>query len=138
VEFYVIKDLDEVFSDKIKGRLDIVSPMHATRMGPAIRHATWKLEQQPHKGKFLFLISDGRPQDNGYGRDGLDKEYAINDTRKALLEAKWKNITPFCLTVDHVGHDYLKTMCADMGYEVLASVEALPERLPALYRKITV
>jgi hypothetical protein len=138
VEFYVIKDLEEGFSDKIKGRLDTISPMHATRMGPAIRHATWKLEQQPHKGKFLFLISDGRPQDHGYGRDGLDKEYAINDTRKALLEAKWKNITPFCLTVDHVGQDYLKTMCADMGYEVLASVESLPERLPALYRKLTV
>jgi len=138
VEFYVVKDFEEEFSDKIKRRIDSISPMHSTRMGPAIRHATWKLEQQQAKSKFLFLISDGRPQDHGYGRVGLEKEYAINDTKMALLEAQWKSITPFCLTVDRVGHDYLKTMCSDMGYEVVADIESLPKRLPALYRKLTV
>jgi len=138
VEFYIIKDLSEEFSDRVKSRIDSISPVHATRMGPAIRHATWKLEQQPSKSKFLFLISDGRPQDHGYGRDGLEKEYAINDTRMALLEAKRKNVVPFCLTVDRVGHDYLKTMCRDMGYEVVADIESLPQHLPALYSKLTV
>lgn len=138
VEFYVIKDLQEAFSECIKSRIDSISPMHATRMGPAIRHATWKLEQQQSRGKYLFLISDGRPQDHGYGRDGLEKEYAINDTRVALLEAKWKSITPFCITVDRVGHDYLKTMCRDIGYEVVAEIESLPKRLPTLYGKLTV
>jgi len=138
VEFYVIKELEEEFSDKIKGRIDSISPIQGTRMGPAIRHATWKLEQQPAKSKFLFLISDGRPQDHGYGKDGLEKEYAINDTKMALLEARWKNITPFCLTVDRAGHDYLRTMCGDIGYEVVADIESLPKRLPALYRKLTI
>jgi len=138
VEFYIIKDLGEEFSDKIKGRIDSISPMHGTRMGPAIRHATWKLEQQPAKSKYLFLISDGRPQDHGYGTVGLEKEYAINDTKMALLEAQWKNITPFCLTVDRAGHDYLKTMCRDMRYEVLTDIESLPKRLPTLYRRLTV
>jgi nitric oxide reductase activation protein len=137
-EFYVIKDLQEEFSDCIKGRIDSISPMHATRMGPAIRHATWKLDQHQSRSKYLFLISDGRPQDQGYGRDGLEKEYAINDTRVALLEARWKSITPFCITVDRVGHDYLKTMCRDLGYEVVADIESLPKRLPALYRQLTV
>jgi hypothetical protein len=138
VEFYVIKDLQEEFSERIKERIDSISPMHATRMGPAIRHAAWKLERQASRGKYLFLISDGRPQDHGYGRDGLEKEYAINDTRAALLEAKWKSITPFCITVDRVGHDYLKTMCRDIGYEVVADIESLPKRLPTLYGKLTV
>ena len=138
VEFYVIKDLEEEFSDRIKGRIDTISPIQGTRMGPAIRHATWKLEQQTARNKFLFLVSDGRPQDHGYGRDGLEKEYAINDTKMALLEAKRRNITPFCLTVDRVGHDYLRAMCGDIGYEVLADIESLPQRLPALYRKLTI
>ena len=31
---------------------------------------------------------------------------------------------------------YLKTMCADVPYEVLADVLSLPERLPALYRRL--
>ncbi len=138
VEFYVIKDLEEGFSERIKRRIDSISPLNGTRMGPALRHATWKLEQQSSRSKFLFLISDGRPQDHGYGRDGLEKEYAINDTKMAFVEAMRKNITPFCLTVDRGGHDYLRTMCRDMGYEVVADIESLPERLPALYRKLTV
>ena len=81
-------------------------------MGPAIRHATYKLEQHDSKVKILFLVSDGRPQDHGYGRDRTEKEYAIHDTHMALIEAKRKGMTPFCLTVDRYGHDYLKQMCA--------------------------
>ena len=89
------------------------------------------------KTKFLFVISDGRPQDRGYSREGVEKEYAVQDTRMALLEARRKDITPFCLTVDRQGHDYLKTMAGDMGYEVLPDVNDLPRRLPQLYRRIT-
>jgi len=137
VEFYVIKDLEEGFSDRVKNRIDSIGPQHGTRMGPAIRHATWKLEQQESKSKFLFLISDGRPEDHGYGKDGLEREYAVNDTRMALVEARRKGMTPFCLTIDRTGHDYLKTMCGDMGYEVVADIEALPKCLPALYRRFT-
>ena len=137
VEFYVIKDIDEPFQDKIKRRIDKITPMHATRMGPAIRHATSRLETQEHKTKILFLISDGRPQDRGYSREGVEKEYAVHDTHMALVEAKRKAIVPFCLTVDKAGHDYLKTMCGDMSYEVLDNIWALPKRLPELYRMIT-
>ncbi len=137
VEFYVIKGLDEAFDDKIKKRIDKVVPIRSTRMGPAIRHATMKLDQYDAKVKILFLVSDGRPQDHGYGRDRTEKEYAIHDTKMALNEAKRKGIVPFALTVDRAGHDYLKTMCEDIGYEVVADIESLPSRLPTLYRKLT-
>ena len=137
VEFYVIKDIGEVFGEKIKRRIDKITPLHATRMGAAIRHAITKLENQDAHTKIMFLISDGRPQDRGYSREGVEKEYAVHDTHMALVEAKHKNITPFCLTVDKAGHDYLKGMCGDMGYEVLGEIWALPERLPMLYRELT-
>jgi nitric oxide reductase activation protein len=137
VEFYVIKDINEAFSEKVKRRLDKVTPLHATRMGSAIRHATSKLENQSSPTKIMFLISDGRPQDRGYSREGVEKEYAVHDTHMALMEAKRKDITPFCLTVDKAGHDYLKVMCGDIGYEVLGDIWALPERLPMLYRRLT-
>ena len=84
-------------------------------MGPAIRHTTFKLEQSDAKAKILFLVSDGRPQDHGYGRDRTEKEYAIHDTHKALVEAKHKGIVPFALTVDKEGHDYLGVMCGDIA-----------------------
>ena len=137
VEFYVIKDINEEFSDKVKRRIDKVTPLHATRMGAAIRHAITKLENQDAKTKIMFLISDGRPQDRGYSREGVEKEYAVHDTHMALVEARRKDIIPFCLTVDKAGHDYLKSMCGDMGYEVLADIWSLPERLPMLYRQLT-
>jgi len=137
VEVYVVKDLEEDFSDRVKRRIDSIVPRQGTRMGPAIRHATWKLEQQEAKGKFLFLISDGRPEDHSYGREGLETDYAIHDTKKALMEARQKGITSLCLTFDREGHDYLRTIAGDMQYEVLADIESLPTCLPTLYGWVT-
>jgi nitric oxide reductase NorD protein len=137
VEYFVIKDLDETFGEHVRKRVDKVTPIRSTRMGPAIRHTASKLLESDAKVKILFLVSDGRPQDHGYGRDRTEKEYAIHDTHKALVEAKHKGIIPFALTVDKEGHDYLGQMCGDMGYEILGDIEILPSRLPTLYRKLT-
>ena len=137
VEFYVIKDLDEKFTEEIPRRIDRIAPLHATRMGPSIRHATKKLADQDSRSRFLFLISDGRPQDRGYSREGVEKEYAVHDTRMALVEAKREGIVPFCLTVDKQGHDYLKVMMDDFNYEILPDVSMLPQRLLMLYQRLT-
>ena len=137
VEFYVIKDTDDPFDDRIKKRVDKITPVRSTRMGPAIRHTIAKLKETGAKVKILVLISDGRPQDHGYGRDRTEKEYAIHDTKMALTEARRAGMTPFALTVDRSGHDYLQQMCTDMGYEVVSDIESLPCRLPTLYRNLT-
>jgi nitric oxide reductase NorD protein len=137
VEFYILKDLDEPLSDHVKARIDKTTPIRSTRMGPALRHATAKLEAHDAKVRILFLVSDGRPQDHGYGRDRTEKEYAINDTHQALIEAKRKGIVPFCLTVDREGHEYLGQMCEEIDYEIVGDIESLPSRLPALYRRLT-
>ena len=137
VEFYVIKDLAEEFSLEIAKRFGRIGPLHATRMGPAIRHTTAKLRLQQTRSKFLFLISDGRPQDRGYSQEGAEKAHAVQDTRMALIEARREGIHPFCLTVDKEGNDYLRTMMDDFSYEVLADVSLLPRRLPQLYRRLT-
>jgi nitric oxide reductase NorD protein len=138
VQFLVIKDLNEPFGERIKRRVDQIAPIHGTRMGPAIRHTTARLDACGSTLKLLFLVSDGYPQDSLYGYDDDDKEYAIHDTKMALMEASKKNIIPFCLTVDSAGNDYLRTMCNDIGYEVLDDIETLPHRLPMLYKKLSV
>jgi len=137
VQFLVIKDLNESFGERIKRRVDQIAPIHGTRMGPAIRHTIARLDACGSALKLLFLVSDGYPQDSLYGYDDDDKEYAIHDTKMALMEASQKNITPFCLTVDSAGNDYLRTMCDDIGYEVLDDIETLPHRLPMLYKKLS-
>lgn len=137
VEFYVMKEFDENFSPDVAKRLGRAGPMHATRMGPAIRHAASKLRLQQTRARFLFLISDGRPQDRGYSQESSEKGYAVQDTRMALIEARREGITPFCLTVDKEGNDYLRAMMDDFSYEALADVALLPHRLPQLYRRLT-
>ncbi|MPZ98448.1 MAG: VWA domain-containing protein [Dehalococcoidia bacterium] len=136
VEFHVIKDLTEEYGPRVRKRIAKIEPIRSTRMGPAIRHTIHKLDEYDAKVKILILVSDGRPQDHGYGRDRTEKEYAVHDTKQALNEAKRNGITPFLITVDKEGHDYLKQMCDDIGYEVVDNIESLPRRLPTLYRHL--
>lgn len=137
VEFYIIKDIAEDFNLEIAKRIGRINPLHATRMGPAIRHVAAKMKREQTRSKFLFLISDGRPQDRGYSQEDSEKAYAVQDTRMALIEARHQGLHPFCLTVDKEGNDYLRTMMDDFSYEVLADVTLLPQRLPHLYKRLT-
>ena len=140
VKFQVLKDLDEPLSDTVATRFDGVRPLHTTRMGAAIRHATRKLRGHESKTKLLMLLSDGRPFDLDYGQeygDGAEVAYAQNDTRQALLEAGRYGVRPFVLTIDPHGNDYLREMCDGIGYEVLEDVADLPLRLVKLYRGLT-
>jgi len=136
VEFHVIKNLDEPFDDSVRRRIDKIEPIRSTRMGPAIRHTITKLNEHDAKVKILILVSDGRPEDEEYGQNRGEKEYAVHDTKRALLEAKRQRITPFLITVDSAGHDYLRNLCDDIGYELVADIESLPHRLPKLYRNL--
>jgi nitric oxide reductase NorD protein len=140
VKFHVLKDFDERLSDRVAARIDNIKPLHTTRMGPAIRHTIRKLRGQESRTKLLILISDGRPFDLDYGQQyGEDAEvdYAIHDTRQALDEARQAGITPFVLTIDPQGNDYLRTMCDGIDYEVLDDINQLPARLLTLYRSLT-
>jgi len=136
VAFHVIKELDQEFDEAVRKRIDAIEPLRATRMGAAIRHAQAKLVSYPAKVKILMLVSDGRPEDQGYGIDRSDVDYAVHDTKQALVEGKRAGIVPFLITVDKQGPDYLKEMCQDIGYTVVADVASLPERLPGIYRQL--
>ncbi len=140
VKFMVLKEMDERLSDRVAARIENIKPVHTTRMGPAIRHAIRKLRAQEAKTKILVLVSDGRPFDFDYGQEygeNAEIEYAAQDTRQALNEAQQLHITPFILTVDQTGSDYLRTMCRDLHYEILNDVHLLPAQLLALYRRLT-
>ncbi|MBI3040157.1 MAG: VWA domain-containing protein, partial [Chloroflexi bacterium] len=137
VELQIIKEMDEAFSGTVEKRIASIRPLFSTRMGPAIRHAISKLEASDAATKILFLVSDGYPQDRDYGQDSDDKEYALRDTEMAFVEAKRKNIVPFCLTIDAAGYDFLKDMSHDIDHEVILDVKSLPRHLPILYKRLT-
>lgn len=137
VDYYVCKDFDERYQAEVKGRIGAIKPCRSTRMGPAIRHATWNLTRTESRVKALIIISDGYPQDFDYGQDRNNKDYGIQDTTKALAEARQKGVQTFCLTVDQSGHDYLREMCPDQQYMVIQDIAQLPKELSKVYQGLT-
>lgn len=135
VAFYVAKEFDEPLDDAVRARVGGLRWKMENRDGAAIRHATRRLLEQPARRRLLFLLSDGRPLDCGCDR--YFDRYAQEDTRVALREARRAQVHPFCLTVDPRGSDYLETMYGRGAYTVVERVDALPSRLPALYRRLT-
>ena len=136
VEFYIAKEIGERPSPITWSRLSAMAPRQYTRMGPAIRHATWKVARHPARTKFLVMVSDGYPQDRDYGPNRADRTYGIADTAKALEEAERAGIVTFCVTVDPAGHDYLRAMWPENRYLVIDDIEALPAELTKVYTSL--
>ncbi len=132
VDFVVLKEFDEPTHGRTAQRIGSIVPMHQNRDGAAIRHAVQKLLAQQARVKLLVLISDGRPLDDGYA-----DEYALEDTKMALREARVQGIEPFCITVDRDADDYLRRMYGEVRYLIIDHVAALPERLPRVYQRLT-
>jgi hypothetical protein len=137
VEFFVVKEVEERYSEAVKRRIDAMKPQRSTRMGPAIRHAVYKLQRRAARLKTLLLLSDGYPQDFDYGKDRRGKDYGIQDTKVALQEARRQGIHTFCITVDREGKSYLPEMCGEEHFIVIENVARLPQLLPKIYRGLT-
>jgi nitric oxide reductase NorD protein len=132
-DFYRIKDFAENYNEEIKGRIAAITPQEYTRMGPPVRHATKMLREVDAKVRLLIILADGKPEDY----DDYKGEYAIEDTRHALIEAKAAGIHPFCITIDQQDHDYNAHMYGEVNYIFLDRVSDLPLRMPAIYRNLT-
>jgi nitric oxide reductase NorD protein len=132
-DFFHIKGLDEPYDDAVRQRIGSIAPREYTRMGPALRHATSLLRPVEARTRLLITLSDGKPEDY----DDYKGEYAIEDTRHALLEAKAAGIHPFCITIDRQAHEYMDHMYGERNYILIDDVRKLPGRMPEMYRLLT-
>ena len=132
-DLYKIKDFEESYSTKVKDRIASIAPQDYTRMGAAIRHLSKLLSRVEAKTKVLITLSDGRPDD----QDGYRGAYGIEDTRRALIEAKFLGIHPFCITIDDEAMDYLQHMYGPVNFTIVDQVDKLPYKVSDIYRRIT-
>ena len=132
-EFFHVKHLNESYGEQVKERIGSIAPSEYTRMGPPIRHATSILKEVDAKVRLIITLTDGKPEDY----DDYKGEYAIEDTRHALLEAKTVDIHPFCITIDHQAKDYMQHMYGPANYIFIDNVRKLPLRIPEIYRVLT-
>jgi hypothetical protein len=133
VDFYVVRDFQEPFTDDVRMRFDGIRPIAQTRLGAAIRHANSFLKKQNSLIRLLILLSDGRPYDMDYG----DLKYSVEDTRMALWEGRRSGITSYCITVDKRSREYLPYMYGESNYTIIDNIEALPATLPLIYKRLT-
>ncbi|MCP9469861.1 MAG: VWA domain-containing protein [Nitrospira sp.] len=133
VDFFIVKDFDDRLGTAAAHRLGGLGPQRQNRDGAAIRHASAKLLKRSAKHRLLILLSDGRPLDGENYKD----DYAVEDTKKALQEARRHGIHPFCVTIDRETTEYQRRMYGDVRFVVIDRVESLPTRLPTVYRRLT-
>ena len=132
-EIFPIKNIDQSYNDEVRERIGSIAPREYTRMAPAIRHMTSILKEVDAKVRLLITLSDGKPEDY----DDYKGEYAIEDTRHALIEAKTAGIHPFCITIDQHAHEYMAHMYGEVNYIFINEVRKLPARMPEIYRVLT-
>jgi nitric oxide reductase NorD protein len=135
----IVKDFAEAWNTGTQARVPAIEAYAGNRDGCAIRHATVRLLERPEKTKLLLMLSDGIPADVGYGAKGgtATTHYAIEDTRRAIGEARLAGVVPYCITIDRFAKRYIPHLYGDWGYTILPEVSLLPERLSRLYLKLT-
>jgi nitric oxide reductase NorD protein len=128
-----VKGFTDPYGEVVRQRIGGLHTQAYTRMGAPIRHLTAHLSKQRARLRLLFLLSDGKPNDE----DEYEGAYGIEDTRQAVAEAQLQGIHLFCLTIDRQGSVYLPQMFGPHGYSILWDMTQLPQRLPELYRRLT-
>lgn len=132
VRVETVKDFDEPMSQNVARRISALKPGYYTRIGAGIRHATAKLAERPNRQKMLLVLTDGKPNDI----DHYEGRFGIEDTRRAVMEARRSGVTVFGVTVDREAQSYFPTLFGRGGYAIVGQVAKLPSALPAIYRHL--
>lgn len=127
-----IKDFDEAMGEPVSRRISALRPGRYTRMGPAIRHVTGILGRRPNRNRLLLLLSDGKPNDTDY----YEGRYGIEDTRRAVREARRQEVRVFGVTIDRDAAEYVPHLFGRGGYAMVQRPEHLAAALPGIYRQI--
>ncbi|MFO7716274.1 nitric oxide reductase activation protein NorD [Desulfosarcina sp.] len=132
VDYYRIKDLEASFDDAVKGRIGAMAPQRSTRMGAAIRHATALLAPVAAKVRLMIILGDGFPNDLAY-----KGSYAVEDTRRAVMEARTANIHVKAITVNAGDNGQLNRLYGAFHHTIIDDVRDLPDRLVRVYSALT-
>ncbi len=132
VDYFRIKDFDEPLGGNVKGTLSALTPQRSTRMGAAVRRATLELMGRENRVRLLLMIGDGFPNDVGYKGD-----YAVQDTRQAIAEARSSGIVTQAITVNLPASPRLDDLYGPVRHTVISDVSELPDKLLRIYGALT-
>ncbi len=132
VDYYRVKDLDAPFDDAVKGRIGAMAPQRNTRMGAAIRHAIALLAPVQARVRLIIILGDGFPNDLAY-----KGPYAVEDTRRAVMEARAAAIHVKAITVNASDNGQLDRLYGSTHHTLIGDIRDLPDKLVRVYSALT-
>lgn len=132
VRIETVKGHDEPLNAPVIRRIGALKPGFYTRIGAAIRHASAGLQERPNHQKLLLVLTDGKPNDV----DHYEGRFGIEDTRRAVIEARRAGLAVFGVTVDREAQSYFPAIFGTGGYAIVSRIANLPAALPAIYRSL--
>lgn len=132
VRVETLKTFEEPLSALVRARIGAMRPGHYTRLGAAIRHATVGLAKRPNRRRLLIVVTDGKPND----LDHYEGRFGIEDSRKAIEEARALGCSVFGITVDKEARAWIPRIFGANGFAVVGRPGKLAEALPVLYRHV--
>jgi len=133
VEYFRLKDFEQPYDEGSKARIAGLKGQRGTRMGAAIRHATFLLNKQKSSKKLLLIMTDGEPSDI----DTPNQNYLHHDAKKSVEDALRCGIHTYCISLDPGADRYVSRIFGAMNYMVVDHVKCLPEKVLLIYAGLT-
>ena len=118
--------------DKTKAKIGTIQPSGFTRMGPALRHATYLIDRRDTRAKWIVFLTDGKPNDY----DKYEGKYGIADVKQALKEMNQHHISIHAFAIEQRAKYYLPLMFGTKNYNVLANPKELINAMTIFVERI--
>lgn len=126
------KGFDEKMGHEIEARIHALNPGFYTRLGAAIRHASWGLAKEERSRRLLIVITDGKPND----LDHYEGRHGIEDSAMAVREARRAGHAVFGITIDRNAQIWFPRIFGQGGYAVIRDPDRLTTTLPEIYKQL--
>ncbi|WBU62777.1 nitric oxide reductase activation protein NorD [Paracoccus aerodenitrificans] len=126
------KSFGEEMGPVVERRIAGLRPQFYTRLGAGVRHASAGLSRQQRKRRLLLVITDGKPND----LDHYEGRHGIEDSARAVREARRAGHAVFGITVDRDGKSWFPRIFGQGGYALIAHPDKLTAALPEIYRQL--
>jgi nitric oxide reductase NorD protein len=132
VQVSALKTFEEPLSPRTAQKIGALEPGYYTRIGAAMRHVSAQLALQPARHRLLLVVTDGKPNDT----DHYEGRFGVEDTRRAVLEARRKGARVFGIAIDRGAQAYFPTLFGRGGYAIVSDPARLPTAMPLLLKHI--
>jgi nitric oxide reductase NorD protein len=127
------KGFDQPMSPEVSQAIHSLRPGHYTRLGAALRHVSAQLAPEQAAHRLLLVLTDGKPND----LDHYEGQYGIEDSRRAVAEARALGQSVHGVVIDAEGQDWFARIFGRSGFTLMPDPARLPLALPAIYRNLT-